>query len=47
MNVATKAYTYRVLHHREEEEGSDVPKAVDVLMDGGEGLPEVFGPLQH
>lgn len=41
------AYTYRVFHHGEEEEGSDVTKAVDVLVDGGECLPEVFGPLQH
>lgn len=41
------AYTYRVFHHREEEEGSDVTKAVNVLMDDSECLPEVFGPLQH
>lgn len=41
------AYTYRVLHYREEEEGSNVAKAVDVLVDDGKGLPEVFSPLQH
>lgn len=39
--------SYRILHHREEEKGSDVAKAVDVLMDGGEGFPQIFCPLQH
>lgn len=38
--------SHRVFHDGEEEKSSDVAKTVDILVDGGEGLAEVFGPLQ-
>lgn len=41
------ATSYRIFHHREEEKGSDVAEAEDVLVDGGERLPQILCPLQH
>lgn len=39
--------THRVFHHRKEEKGSYVAKTVDVLVNCGEGLPQILRPLQH
>lgn len=41
------ATSYRIFHHREEEKGADVAEAEDVLVDGGERLPQILCPLQH
>lgn len=38
--------SYRVFHNGEEEKRSYVTKTVDVLMDYGEGLPQVLCSFQ-
>lgn len=39
--------SYWIFHHRKEEKCSNVAETVDVLVDCGEGLSQVFCPLQH
>lgn len=39
--------SHRIFHHGEEEKGSNVAKAVDVLVDCGEALPQIVCPLQQ
>lgn len=45
-NEAKLASSHRIFHHGKEEKRSNVAEAEDVLVDGGEGLPQICGPPQ-